>query len=74
MKINTTPDYNRVNPAELRFLRSAVDATDTGCKDSAIQAVVTYAKLHDGMDLKAEAKYLRREMEAQAEARQLHIA
>lgn len=54
----------RINPAELRFLRQAVTATATGCRFQAMQAIVVYAKLHDGIDLTDEAAYLEAEFRA----------
>ncbi|QIX61830.1 hypothetical protein HER32_11825 [Hymenobacter sp. BT18] len=62
MQVSTTTNP-RVNPAELRYLRQAVDATTTDCRRTAIQAIVVYAQLHDGMDLTGEAAYLLAEME-----------
>ncbi|MCC2547680.1 hypothetical protein LJY25_14590 [Hymenobacter sp. BT175] len=74
MYVNTTKPKTRINPAELNYLRQAVAATATGCQCAAIQAVVAYAHLHDGMDLRDEAAYLERELAAADEARRLKIA
>jgi hypothetical protein len=63
MRIST--DTNpKINPAELRFLRAALNNTSIGCKQMAMQAIVTYAALHDGIDLSDEARYLTAEMAA----------
>jgi hypothetical protein len=57
----------RINPAELRYLREALAKVTTGCKLVAMQAIVAFAFLHDGMDLTGEAQYLTAEMEASSQ-------
>ncbi|UOQ53087.1 hypothetical protein [Hymenobacter cellulosivorans] len=64
MHLTATPATNRVNGAELRFLREAVAATTTECRRAAIQAIVVYAHLHFNMDLTGEAAFLLAEMDA----------
>lgn len=63
MQANTDNATNKVNPTEMRFLRTAVDATATRCRLAAMQAVVSYASLALGLDLRQEAKALEAEYE-----------
>jgi hypothetical protein len=58
MQVNTSPATNRVNAAELRFLREATADTATGCKKAARQSIVSYMWLSQKMDLRQEAAAL----------------
>lgn len=70
-----TASKTRINPAELRYLRKAVAAVTVGCRYAAVQAVVAYAYLHDGLDLADEAAYLTAEMAAaEVTTRALHLS
>ncbi|RFP65902.1 hypothetical protein D0N36_06780 [Hymenobacter lapidiphilus] len=71
----TTTHTNRINPAELRYLRTALAACTIGCRYSAMQAIVVYAHLHDGLELTDEAAYLTAEMAAaEATSNALHLS
>lgn len=61
MKIDTAPATNRVNVAELRFLREATADTATGCRKAARQAIVAYKWLSEKVDLRQEAAALEAE-------------
>lgn len=58
MHLNTSLATNRINVAELRFLREATADTATGCRKAARQAIVTYKWLSDKIDLRQEAAAL----------------
>lgn len=67
-------DKPRVNLAELAFLREAVAGTPAECLNMAIQATVSYAKLHDGTCLLDEATYLKKQLAAEATQSKLKLA
>lgn len=70
--VTETPKL-RINLMEYRYLEKAVEDTAPEEKESAIQCVVIYAKLHNGMCLKDEAAALRHKLRTQARP-QLRIA
>lgn len=73
MQIVTQTPKLRVNLVELDYLEQAVEDVPADEKDSAIQCVVIYAKLHSGMCLKDESAYLRHRLRTQPR-HQLRIA
>ncbi|OGX84125.1 hypothetical protein BEN47_16745 [Hymenobacter lapidarius] len=61
MTRNATPDTIRINPGELRWLRTAKASCVAPCWETSLTAITVYAKLANGMDLTDEAAYLRAE-------------
>ncbi|GAB3303454.1 hypothetical protein [Hymenobacter tenuis] len=64
MTIARDTQRTKINPSELRYLRESIAACSVGCRYQAMQAIVAYAYLHDGLDLTDEAAYLKAEFEA----------
>ncbi len=75
MTICTNNRRPRINPVELRYLREALAACTVGCRYAALQAIVAFAWLHDGLDLSDEATYIKAEWEhMDAAANTLHLS
>lgn len=75
MQICTEPTTTRINPAELRYTRTALAECTVGCRYQSLQAIVAFAWLHDGLDLSDEATYIKAEWEhMDAAANTLHLS
>lgn len=61
MTILRETNNTRINPAELRYLRQALATCTIGCRLTSLQAIVAFARLHDGLDLTDEARYIQAE-------------
>lgn len=75
MTILADTNRTKINPSELRYLRQAIAACSVGCRYQAMQAIVAYAYLHDGLDLTDEAAYLKAEFaDAEANETKVHLS